>query len=198
MSSERRRILRLVPGRGPTHSDSDVFQQVARGDQEAFAQLYDRYCDRVFGVCRRVLRDPSHAEEVAQEVFIEVWRQARGFYPDRGTVATWMMTLAHRRAVDRVRSEQSARDRDERVSARDRAPAFDHVAETVETRFEHDQVRRALAELTDLQREAIELAYYGGNTHREVADLLDTPLGTVKTRLRDGLIRLRDHLEVTT
>lgn len=197
MPSERSRILRSVPGHGAPLSDEDLFGRVARGDRDAFAELYDRYSDRVFGLARKVLRDPSHAEEVAQEVFVEAWRQARRFDAQRGSVATWLMTLAHRRAVDRVRSEQASRDRDERVAVRDQAPDYDHVAEKVETRFEHDQVRRALTELTDLQREAIELAFYGGNTHREVAELLEAPLGTVKTRLRDGLIKMRDNLGVT-
>ena len=109
-----------------------------------------------------------------------------------------MLTMAHRRAIDRVRSEQASRDRTERVGHRDQTRAFDEVSEAVEIRFEHQQVRDALDQLTDLQREAVELAYYGGHTYREVAELLDAPLGTVKTRLRDGLIRLRDAMGVTS
>jgi RNA polymerase sigma-70 factor (ECF subfamily) len=109
----------------------------------------------------------------------------------------WIMTMAHRRAVDRVRSEQSATDRAKRLGGREVEPAFDAVAETVEIRLEREAVRRCLGSLTDLQRESIDLAYYGGKSYREVAELLDVPLGTVKTRMRDGLIRLRDCLGVT-
>ena len=172
-------------------------ERVALGSQDAFASLYDRFSDRVFGLVRRVLRDPAQSEEVAQEVFVEAWRLARQYDSSKGSVSTWLLTLAHRRAVDRVRSEQSARAREERVSIRDQVVDYDPVSEQVELRFEHEQVRRALDELTDLQRQAVELAYYGGNTYREVAELLDTPLATVKTRLRDGLIRMRDHMGVT-
>ncbi len=181
-----------------TASDADLMGGVARGDQDAFAALYDRYTNQVFGLVRKVLRDPAQSEEVAQDVFGEVWRTARRYDNDKGAVATWVMTLAHRRAVDRVRSEQAARRRDEHVGQRERSRVFDPVVEAVETTFEHEQVRRALDQLTDLQREAIELAYYGGNTYRDVAKLLDTPLGTVKTRMRDGLVRLRDALGVTS
>ena len=109
----------------------------------------------------------------------------------------WVLTIAHRRAVDRVRSVQAASERDAKAALLDQVPAFDEVTETVEAALEREQVRQALASLTDLQREAVRLAYYGGYTHREVAELLDVPLGTVKTRLRDGLIRLRDALGVT-
>ncbi|MGH3440537.1 MAG: ECF RNA polymerase sigma factor SigK [Nitriliruptorales bacterium] len=193
--------LRAVPSPAPragAPTAADLMASVARGDQEAFAAIYDRYADRVFGVIRTVLRDPAMSEEVAQEVFVEAWRTARSFDPERGAVATWLMTLAHRRAVDRVRSEQSSRDREDRVGAQEVTRPFDEVEERVEAVLEREQVRQALEGLTDLQREAIELAYYGGNTYREVAELLDTPLGTVKTRLRDGLIRLRDALGVSS
>lgn len=193
------RPLRAVPdaARAARTTEDELLLAVARGDREAFRRLYDRMGGAVYGVIRRVLRDPSRSEEVAQEVLVEVWRTATRFDPDRGSATTWILTMAHRRAVDRVRSEQASRDREERVARRDHTPAFDAVAEAVETRFEHQQVRAALEQLTDLQREAVELAYYGGYTYREVAELLDTPLGTVKTRLRDGLIRLRDALGVT-
>jgi len=199
MSASSRRRLEAI-GRRPVDApvtDEQLMQHVAMGDQEAFAALYDRYADRVYGLVRRVLRDPSQSEEIAQEVFVEAWRQARQYDAGKGSVTTWLLTLAHRRAVDRVRSEQSARAREERVSARDQVVDYDPVSEQVEVRLEHEQVRRALGELTDLQRQAIELAYYGGNTYREVAELLGTPLATVKTRLRDGLIRMRDHMGVT-
>ena len=195
-----RRPLRAVPsGAGPLSEPSteDLLVRVARGDQAAFATLYDRVGSQVFGLVRRVLRDPSQSEEVTQEVLLEVWRNATRFDAGRGSATAWIMTMAHRRAVDRVRSEQSSRDRDERAGIRDRATrGYDEVVEEVEARLEHEQVRQALDQLTDLQREAVQLAYYGGYTYREVAELLDAPLGTVKTRLRDGLIRLRDTLGV--
>jgi RNA polymerase sigma-70 factor (ECF subfamily) len=169
---------------------------VAHGDQRAFEQLYGEVAPRVHGVIRRVLRDPAQSEEVTQEVFTEVWRTATRFDATRGSVAAWMTTMAHRRAVDRVRAAQAATDRDQRVAVREQTRAYDDVAEQVEIRLEQQQVRRAMNDLTDLQREAVTLAYYRGYTYREVAELLDVPLGTIKTRLRDGLIRLRDSLGV--
>ena len=171
---------------------------VAMGDQTAFAAVYDRIGGQVYGLIRRVLRDPSQSEEVTQEVLLDVWRTASRFDAARGSASGWIMTMAHRRAVDRVRSEQASRARNTKAAVRDAGEAaFDVVAEDVEIRLEQEQVRQALTGLTDLQRQAIELAYYQGYTYREVAELLDTPLGTVKTRLRDGLIRLRDTIGVT-
>ncbi|MEU6359445.1 sigma-70 family RNA polymerase sigma factor [Streptomyces albidoflavus] len=171
--------------------------QVAVGDRDAFTTVYDTVAGPVLGLVRRVLRDPAQSEEVAQEVLVEVWRTAARYRPAKGSVMTWVMTLAHRRAVDRVRSAQAAADREERAALLDRTPAFDEVAEQVETRLEREQVRRCLRTLTELQRESVSLAYYRGLAYREVAELLSVPLGTVKTRLRDGLIRLRDCLGVS-
>jgi RNA polymerase sigma-70 factor, ECF subfamily len=190
-----------VPGSGGRGSDVSASLEVllgyvARGNQDAFSELYDRVSSQVFGVVRRVLRDPAQSEEVMQEVLVEVWRSASRFDPERGSATTWMLTIAHRRAVDRVRASQAAMDRDERAGRSAHRPAFDEVVEQVETRLEHEQVRQALSMLTDLQREAVTLAYYGGYSYREVSELLDVPLGTVKTRLRDGLIRLRDAMGV--
>jgi RNA polymerase sigma-70 factor (ECF subfamily) len=167
-----------------------LIASVADGDQSAFASAYDVLAPTVFGVVRRVLRDPSQAEEVTQEVFVEIWRQAARFDPSRGSVRTWAVTIAHRRAVDRVRSEQSHRDRQVSVAA----GVADAPASPEEGALEADDRRRARAAMATLppqQREALELAFYDGLTHVQIAERLDVALGTVKTRIRDGLLRLR-------
>ncbi len=196
MHAPRPRLTAVDGGADVVPVDEQLLLEVARGDREAFAALYERFAATVFGVVRRTLRDPSQSEEVAQEVFVELWRQAARFDPERGRASTWILTLAHRRAVDRVRTEQSRRDRTDKVAAREHRREHDEVAETVELRLEHQQVRAALDVLTPLQREAVELAYYRGFTYREVAEQLGAPLGTIKTRMRDGLIRMRDALGV--
>jgi RNA polymerase sigma-70 factor (ECF subfamily) len=129
-----------------------------------------------------------------QEVLLEVWRTATRFDPAAGSAAAWIATLAHRRAVDRVRSEQRAAQREARAATA--AIAYDEVADSVEASLERERVRRCMAGLTELQRESVALAYYGGYSYREVAQLLGVAVGTVKTRMRDGLIRLRDCLGV--
>ncbi|HWM36119.1 MAG TPA: sigma-70 family RNA polymerase sigma factor [Streptomyces sp.] len=182
-------------GAGPDLAE--LLNEVARGDQDAFAAVYDQVAGPVLGLVRSVLRDPAQSEEVTQEVMVEVWRTAAHFQPDKGSAMSWVMTFAHRRAVDRVRSAQAASDREQRAALLDQTPAFDEVTEAVEVRLEREQVRRCLRTLTELQRQSVTLAYYRGLTYREVAELLTQPLGTVKTRLRDGLIRLRDCLGVT-
>jgi len=173
-----------------------LLELVARGDEQAFAALYRQVAPAVFGLVSRVVRNPAQSEEVTQEVFVELWRTASRFDPERGAARSWIMTTAHRRAVDRVRSSQHAADRDDLVGRRDQQRPYDEVVEQVEASLEREQVRRGLDALTELQREAVVLAYYGGYTHREIAEFLGVPFGTVKTRLRDGLIRLRDHLGV--
>ncbi|GAA4672991.1 sigma-70 family RNA polymerase sigma factor [Streptomyces chumphonensis] len=175
----------------------ELMGAVARGDSDAFAGVYDRVAGPVLGLVRSVLRDPAQAEEVTQEVLVEVWRRAAHFQPEKGSAMAWIMTMAHRRAVDRVRSAQAATDREEKAALLARTPAFDEVTEQVEARLEREQVRRCLRTLTERQRESVTLAYYRGLTYREVAELLALPLGTVKTRLRDGLIRMRDCLGVS-
>lgn len=174
-----------------------LLHAVALGDQEAFAAVYDAVSGPVLGVVRAVLRDQAQSEEVAQDVLVEVWRTAPRYRPERGTAINWILTLAHRRAVDRVRSVEAAAARDTKAALLDRTPAYDEVTEQVETRLEREQVRRCLRTLTELQRQSVTLAYYRGLTYRQVAEALTLPLGTVKTRLRDGLIRLRDCLGVT-
>lgn len=169
---------------------------VARGDQQAFAALYDVVSPGVHGVARAVLRDPDHAAEVTQEVMLEVWRTATRYDRSLGTVRTWVLTLAHRRAVDRVRSVQAQRDRDQRVLDGEQHTPFDVVSEEVEDAMERRRVRGCLGTLTETQRDAVVLAYYGGRTYREVAEELGAALPTVKSRIRDGLLRLRDCLGV--
>ncbi|WP_426593653.1 ECF RNA polymerase sigma factor SigK [Cellulomonas sp. McL0617] len=195
----------VAPGRGPVPrlledrpaTAEALLAAVAAGDDTAFAALYDALGRSVFGTCLGVLRDPDHAAEVAQEVWVEVWRQAPRYDAGRGSARTWALTLAHRRAVDRVRSVQSQRDRDQRDLDLSAERPFDVVADEVESALEQTRVRDCLGTLTSTQREAVVLAYYGSRTYREVADELSAPLPTVKSRIRDGLLRLRDCLGVS-
>jgi len=191
-TSRRPEHLSAVPD--PDPGPADLLRAVAGGDEKAFARLYDLVAPRVYGLIRRVLRDPAQAEEVAQEVLVEVWRTAARFDPARGSATAWICTIAHRRAVDRVRSEQAAADRLAFVGRAQVDIPYDAVADEVSGRLERQQVRRCLHDLTELQRQAVTLAYYQGHTYPQVAELLGAPLPTVKTRMRDGLIRLRDCL----
>jgi RNA polymerase sigma-70 factor, ECF subfamily len=181
-------------GRSAADELGALLVRVARGDHDAYAAVYDRTAGQVLGVVLAVVRDPAQSEEVVQEVLLDVWRSASRFDPALGSASAWMMTLAHRRAVDRVRSEQKAAERERRAASS--GVAYDEVVEVVETRLDRERVRRCLDSLTELQRESVMLAYYGGYTYREVAELLGVAIGTVKTRMRDGLIRLRDCLGV--
>ncbi|RKT33444.1 RNA polymerase ECF family sigma subunit [Microbacterium sp. AG1240] len=189
-----------VPEEGGDHVDhvGELLQRVAAGDNTAFARLYDMMSSRVFGLVLRVLVDRSQSEEVLQEVFLEIWQSASKFAPNRGQGRSWVLTMAHRRAVDRVRSSQASADRDVRVGFRDLEAPRDDVAESVEMRIEGRRVAEAVAALPEAQREAITLAYYGGYSQSEIATLLGSPLGTIKTRMRDGLSRLRTLMGVTT
>ncbi|ANN18985.1 RNA polymerase subunit sigma [Amycolatopsis orientalis] len=199
--SARPRRMAPVPGTGgepagPTAED--LLVRVAKGDERAFDALYDQLAGPILGLVRRILRDVAQSEEVTQEVMVELWRTAARYSPERGSALNWAMTLAHRRAVDRVRSARASSDREVKATFEAaRARPFDEVAEAVAARWERSQVRRCLTSLTELQRESVLLAYYQGYTYREVAEVLQTPHGTIKTRLRDGLIRLRDCLGVT-
>jgi len=177
---------------------AELLARVAQGDQVAFGQLYDQMAPRVLGLVRRLLIDHAQSEEVTQEIFLEIWQSAARFDARLGGASTWIMTMTHRRAVDRIRASQAGRDRDLRIGIRDRAVEYDQVSETVEVRIENERVGRAMSRLTELQRQAVSLAYYGGYSQAEVAELLKIPLGTVKTRLRDGMIRLRDEMGVAS
>jgi RNA polymerase sigma-70 factor, ECF subfamily len=167
---------------------------VARGDAAAFDAVYEQIATSVFGIVRRVIRDPAQSEEVTQDVLLEVWRTAASFDTARGSAMAWVMTMAHRRAVDRVRSVQKESERERRIATAD--VPYDEVAEAVESSLDRERVRRCLSALTELQRESVTLAYYRGYTYGQVASLLGVPTGTVKTRMRDALIRLRDCLGV--
>jgi len=192
------RELDDVDDSAATLSTEDLLQRVATGDREAFAQLYDRTAPRVFGLVKRLLRDHSQSEEVTQEVFLEIWQTATRYDTSKGGAIAWMLTMTHRRAVDRVRASQASRNRDTRIGIRDFPTDFDSVAENVEVRIESERVKEAMMRLTELQRQAVQLAYFGGYSHSEVAAMLSVPIGTVKTRLRDGMIRLRDELGVAS
>ena len=174
----------------------DLMLQIAEGNENAFEQLYDRLSSQVFGLIRRILKDEAQSEEVTQEVFVEAWQQATRFDASRGKAITWLLTLAHRRAVDRVRASQASKDRDLREGMKEFQESYDDVEETA---IQHDESRRvlqALERLSETQRDAIQLAYFGGYTHLEVAELLKIPVGTAKTRIRDGMNRLRDLMGV--
>lgn len=187
----------LTPDGDDAASATDrLMVRIASGDQAAFGQLYDIVAGRVFGVVLRLVIDRSQAEEVAQEVLLEIWQSAGAFNPNRGRAIGWIMTVAKRRAIDRIRSAQAAHDRDLRVGISEYRVEND-VAEAAEIMVESDRVAGAMDRLSDAQRQAISLAYDGGLTHAEISAVLGIPIGTVKTRLRDGMIRLRQELGVT-
>ena len=197
----RTEIRQLRPGPGSaedTGRDPDLagwLALVARGDHRAFELVYGELAGPVYGLVRQVRRDPAQSEEIAQEALLEIWRTASRFDPAKGSPAAWALTIAHRRAVDRVRSE-IASSRREVKAAVEHSPPDDDVAEVVAATLDRQRVRCCLEGLTGLQRESIKLAYYGGYSYPQVAQLLGVALGTVKTRIRDGLIRMRDCLEV--
>jgi RNA polymerase sigma-70 factor (ECF subfamily) len=168
-----------------------LLRQVARRDVEAFASFYDQTRARVFGLVTRVLRDPGYSEETTQDVYLQVWRTADSYNPSAGSPLAWLLTLAHRRAVDRVRSEQAASQRESRYGAANVDPPSDLVADSVILRDERRQVADCLGSLTDTQREAIQLAYYDGLTYAQVSERLSANLATIKSRMRDAIRGLR-------
>jgi RNA polymerase sigma-70 factor (ECF subfamily) len=186
-----------LPGRAAENERLAALVSLAsRGHEDAFAELYDLTSSRIHGVVLRVLRSADHAAEVTQEVYVEIWRQSARYAVDKGSVIGWMTTMAHRRAVDRVRSVTSDVARDEKYAVKSAGRETDVVWDGVEQKLDVERVRKGMASLTAIQREALTLAYFGGYTQSQVATLLKLPLGTVKTRIRDGLIGLRDALGV--
>ncbi|EOM76913.1 sigma-70 family RNA polymerase sigma factor [Rhodococcus rhodnii] len=175
---------------------AELLGRVAGGDSAAFGDFYSHTSARVYGMVLRVLRDPGYSEETTQEVYLQVWQNAGSFDAKQGSAMSWVVMLAHRRAVDRVRSEQAGTERDAVYGAATWAGAFDTVAEEVMVRAESNEVGDCLGSLTEVQKRSVVLAYYGGLTYREVAERLAVALPTVKTRIRDGLIRLRRCLGV--
>jgi RNA polymerase sigma-70 factor, ECF subfamily len=190
------------PGRGEETSArdlaaaylADLMTRCATADHAAFGELYDLTMRRVYGTVLKVLRSADHAQEVTQEVYVEVWRLASKYAPDKGSVLAWILTMAHRRAVDRVRSVSSEVARDERYAFIDLEPESDDVWDSVSQKHDVERVRGAIATLTPIQRQAVQLAYYEGLTQSQIATALNLPLGTVKTRIRDGLRRLGEAL----
>ncbi len=189
-AADRERAARLA----------DLMQRTGRGDAQAFDEVYSLMSGSVYGLALRVVRDPHLAEDVAQEALVEVWRTAARFQPERGSARSWVLTIAHRRAVDRVRSEQSQADRAAQAAVEaEHAQAPDEhelVLDSMHLEWRAARVRAGLGTLTALQREAVELAFLKGFTHTEAATALGVPLGTAKARIRDGLIKLRDALGV--
>jgi RNA polymerase sigma-70 factor (ECF subfamily) len=202
-------IMTLVPEGGPAPAPQvsmpsvntelvELLKACSLGDEAAFAKLYDATAARLFGLVLRTVRDRAQAEEVTQDAYLQIWQTSSRFDPDRGSALSWLMTIGHRKAVDRVRSAEATRRRDTAYEARDHAAPFDQTVEEAHRNLDAQRVQRALGTLTETQRGALELAYFGGYTHREVAAMLDLPLGTAKTRIRDALIRLRDTLGLET
>jgi RNA polymerase sigma-70 factor (ECF subfamily) len=203
--------LKSVPGEGPSSEGASpggtprdgatarlasLMQRSSRGDEAAFAELYDATSARAYGLALRVVRNPAHAEEVLQEAYLDAWRTSSRFDPDRGSAIGWLLTIVHRKAVDRVRSTEAATARDATYHRESQPVEHDSTLEAAHASLEAQRVRGAVAGLTSAQREAVELAFFGGYTHTQVATMLDVPVGTAKTRIRDGLIRLRDAMGV--
>lgn len=185
-----------VSSGGTASQLADLLHRAGLGDEQAFAEFYDATSARAYGLALRVVRNPAHAEEVTQEAYLDAWRSSTRYDPARGSAAGWLLTIVHRKAVDRIRSVEAATARDETWNRETEPVEHDQTSEAAHASLEAARVRGAVATLTDVQRQAVELTYFGGYTHAEVATLLDVPLGTAKTRIRDGLIRLRDLMGV--
>jgi RNA polymerase sigma-70 factor (ECF subfamily) len=186
----------VVPMPTPTSSPGlvELMGRIAGGDEVAFADFYDSTSRTVYGIVLRVVRDRAQAEEVAQEVYVEAWTSAPRFDSELGSPTAWLNTIAHRKAVDRVRSSERSSAREQRhFDAETQRVAVD-TSDIVVAQDQGERVRAALEQLPEAQRTAVRLAYFEGRSYREVAEFLGLPLGTVKTRIRDAMKRLRTHL----
>jgi RNA polymerase sigma-70 factor (ECF subfamily) len=183
-----------VPEHFSEVSDSALALAIARYDQSALAEAYRRHAGAVFGLARRLLIEPALAEEIVQEIFLRLWNDPTRFDPERGTMRSYLLTQTHGRSVDMLRADTSRRAREERDVRRTAESGYDIEHEVLDMATS-DHVRRSLESLPADERQAIELAYFGGYTYREVATRLDQPEGTVKSRIRSGLKRLRRDLQ---
>ena len=180
---------------GPNaESDEALLAAVQRRDERAIAALYDRYGGLAFGLAYRILDDRGAAEDVVQDAFMSVWRRAVSFQLDRGSVRTWLLSIVHHRAIDRLRGVAGKTRRDEPLDEIDRIAQVDDPWREVSIRVQGDVLKRGLATLPEAQRQTIELAYFGGYTQQEIATAMDVPVGTVKGRMRIGLQKLRELL----
>lgn len=175
--------------------DGRLLARVAQGDESAFAELYDRWASRLFALVLQIVVDRAQSEEVLQDVFWQVWTTAASYEAERGSARAWLVTLARRRAIDRVRSSQAARDREARHHGD--YPDFDSTLDAIEERLEGERVRRALEQVGEPHASTIKLAYFTGLTHAQIAERMRVPLGTVKSRIRDGIDKLRVEMGVT-
>ncbi|MBX5478621.1 MAG: sigma-70 family RNA polymerase sigma factor [Pyrinomonas methylaliphatogenes] len=185
--------MRVVKPRSQDQSDAELVRAIAQGDERALAAFYDRYASILFGLLLRILNDRSEAEDVLQEVFLQVWQEAERFDGARGRPFTWLVTIARSRAIDRVRARNS-RDRKEMQASRSSWSETDEITQQLSRTEEREIVRRALAEIPEEQRDVLLLAYFEGLSQSEIATRTGAPLGTIKTRMRAGLRRLREIL----
>lgn len=185
---------RMVASRPAGPDLGALLRSTAAGDQDGFSQLYEQLSGRVLLTARAIVRDPALAEDVTQEVFVEIWVRAAKFDPDRSSVAGWVLMMTRARAVDRVRAREAMHRQDHHFALRQRGRDTDTVSERVLTRDDHREVRAVLGTLTDLQREAIALCFYAGHTNSQASTLLGIPVATFKTRIRDALLKLREGI----
>jgi RNA polymerase sigma-70 factor, ECF subfamily len=181
------------PGRLGEDDMDRLLAAVARGEHGAFDLVYEQLSGPIYGVVRTVVNDPAQAEEVAQEALLEIWRTAFRYDSSKGSVAAWALTIARHRAIDRIRANTARSARELRTAPS--AVSWDQVSEAVEETLDRELLRRCLERLSDPQRKAIMLAFYGKHTYTEVARMLGIPVGTAKARIRDALIKLRDYMQ---
>jgi RNA polymerase sigma-70 factor, ECF subfamily len=183
----------LKKGESPQRKDRELLRRISKGDEEAFNELYERYARAAYGLASRICGDKDLAEDVVQEAFLSIWRRPASYRPEKGSVAAYVLGAVHHKSVDAVRHEEAVRRREHAAGGSDEASG-DDIAEEGWLLVMRDQIRSAVDKLSDVQRQALELAYFDGLTYSEVAQRLEIPLGTAKTRLRDGMIKLRNVL----